>query len=89
MEHEHALESEFHRENGKRKNNLERKAEHQIQVDLAHDLWAEYDSADVKGRHTEVHKEIGQIMQQRLELPKPIPAPTVRRYLTEKKTAHG
>ena len=64
-------------------------------MNLAHELWAEYDPTDREGRHKEVHKEIGQIMGLRLGLvdedgkPDPIPAATVRRYLSEKKTAHG
>ena len=91
-EQEHLLLQEIGRRTGKRKQEIERKTERE---NLARKLWAEYDPADVKGRHKEIHKEIGQIMQQRLGLvdkdgkPKPIPAATVRGYLSGKKTGHA
>jgi len=61
------------------------KTEKQKRVNLAHVLLAEYAPADVKKRRNAVRKEIGEIMQQRLELPEPIKPETVRSYLKQKK----
>jgi hypothetical protein len=59
-----------------------RKANKQAKMKMAQELWAEYDPSDVKTRGQKaVHREIGEVMQQRLKLPKPIPAETVRTYL--------
>jgi hypothetical protein len=63
-------------------------------VRMAAQLWVEYDATDLKrkgkkGGKMIAYKEIGEIMAQRLDLPKPIPAATVRDYLQRWKIATG
>ena len=55
---------------------------------LARQLWAEYARADLekRGAKGEALKEIGEIIQQRLELTDPVRPETVRGYLKQKKT---
>ena len=66
--------------------NDEKRTQRQSRVKLARELLAEF-AADVKTMGCKaVHKQIGEIMQERLELDEPVPAETVRSYLKPKKT---
>jgi hypothetical protein len=52
-------------------------------IALARDLFSEYAQDERHGRLKAVHKEIGEIMAQRLGLAKPIKSSTVRSYLAK------
>jgi hypothetical protein len=85
---------EYHRLEGKLKDLEETTALSKKKANLAHDLFAEYHPSDLKRKNNKggkeaAYTEIGQVIQQRLDLPEPVPPETVRDYLKPKKTGEG
>ncbi len=80
-----ALGKEFRRMMGKEQHNVKRQERKEAQKRLARELWAEFDDADLRqpGGAATVYKQIGEIIAQRLGLPKPIQPDTIRKYLAE------
>jgi hypothetical protein len=78
-----ALGKEFRRAAGKQAETARRHERKEAQIQLAKELFADWPEADFRkpGGPIRAHTEIGEIIAQRLGLPKPIKPDTIRKYL--------
>jgi hypothetical protein len=76
-----AVDREDRRRAGKDRDNQQRGACKEAKRAMARELWAEFQGDLQRRTAAVIHREIGEIIMQRLDLSHPVPAETVRKYL--------
>jgi hypothetical protein len=88
-----ARQREYTRQKKKKDSDLQRAKDGEAKRRLAREIFSEYTPGDIKrlGGKEKVHKEIGELIAKRMDPPlsKPVPAGTVRMYLTASNSEIG
>jgi hypothetical protein len=82
---------EIKRRAGKRKKDIDRRADSETLKRLAREIFAEDDPNDVKGNTKNVYKEIGELVAKQVQPPlkRPIAAETVRKWIASPISGNG